>query len=491
MKNRLFILMVFYFGGNVLFAQNNLTNISQDSPDQNIANPEIFNNPKEYFEKYNSTTQLLYNKKDTYWVHDSTYNYNGFGSEWELGYRERFISSELSGDTSISIYMRHSWNEANQSWINKDTIVSKGNDSGYQNIEWPWNSQSQEWADTSRFYSFDENYNTILFVYKNWDYAINEFNWGFKDVFTYDDNGIKTNKLEYNLDLGMNAWVNNSFYTFTYDENENMIQTLVEQWDAVENDWVNFRLILFTYDEYDNQTQQLEQNWDVGLNDWANGGLWMDSYNENNLKIEQLFQYWDFGNDDWLNSSISFYTYDEEWKLTQVFNQQWNIDNEDWVDNYINTYTYNNNESLLHLFSQYWNDELSQWINSSQSLYHYNEAGIQTQVFSQTWDELISEWKNGWKYDYFWSEHEISNIDQTQNATINIYPNPASNKIILSGNIPFENEIVLMFNSIGRLIKTTQLNFQNEIDISDLQKGIYIIQIQTSNRNIIRKLIKN
>ncbi|NOX47010.1 MAG: T9SS type A sorting domain-containing protein, partial [Chlorobi bacterium] len=164
---------------------------------------------------------------------------------------------------------------------------------------------------------------------------------------------------------------------------------------------------------------------------------------------------------------------------------------ENWVDNFINTYTYDENGALLLLFGQYWNVEAGEWINSSQMSIAYNENGNMIENYSQIWDELANEWSNSWKYDYFWSEHELTAIVNNPVESINIYPNPTQGKIKINVNIPLQNTSVRVVSVSGKLLKTISLKSQNEIDISDFQKGIYFLHFQTPKGYFIRKIIKN
>lgn len=78
---------------------------------------------------------------------------------------------------------------------------------------------------------------------------------------------------------------------------------------------------------------------------------------------------------------------------------------------------------------------------------------------------------------------EISAKDKTK---INIIPNPASNSIIITGlTIPQTIEIV---NSIGQLVYSTQMT--EEINISNLEHGLYFVKVKTDNGIIIKKFIK-
>jgi hypothetical protein len=72
-----------------------------------------------------------------------------------------------------------------------------------------------------------------------------------------------------------------------------------------------------------------------------------------------------------------------------------------------------------------------------------------------------------------------------------VYPNPANDKIVVSGLIPNINNELEIVNMNGQIVKKLSVIYtenDSEIDLSDLPKGIYMISV-TGNSNKI-KLVK-
>jgi hypothetical protein len=69
-----------------------------------------------------------------------------------------------------------------------------------------------------------------------------------------------------------------------------------------------------------------------------------------------------------------------------------------------------------------------------------------------------------------------------------LYPNPANNEIniVLPLNETVQIEIA---NSLGRTVRIE--NKRNNIDVSSLPKGIYLIRITREQRTYFKKLIRN
>lgn len=68
-----------------------------------------------------------------------------------------------------------------------------------------------------------------------------------------------------------------------------------------------------------------------------------------------------------------------------------------------------------------------------------------------------------------------------------IYPNPASNSISIKIN-DFRKANYRISNTLGQIIKKGRVS--NSINVSDLNKGIYILDINDGNKSIIKKFIK-
>jgi hypothetical protein len=80
---------------------------------------------------------------------------------------------------------------------------------------------------------------------------------------------------------------------------------------------------------------------------------------------------------------------------------------------------------------------------------------------------------------------DILNIEfQTKNMEHRIFPNPATDYVVIDGIN--EGEIVLIFNVNGQLMKTFYQNVSSQqIDITDLASGTYFVKIGTKVKKLI------
>lgn len=88
---------------------------------------------------------------------------------------------------------------------------------------------------------------------------------------------------------------------------------------------------------------------------------------------------------------------------------------------------------------------------------------------------------------------EIENAGFTSNK-VNLYPNPVKDRLNISLNFALSTNFdVTVFNSIGNIVHTFSLldkkQLNKVIDVSDLNRGIYFVEIKTANEKILRKII--
>lgn len=103
---------------------------------------------------------------------------------------------------------------------------------------------------------------------------------------------------------------------------------------------------------------------------------------------------------------------------------------------------------------------------------------------------------NGNQYDFTQKLYEFQDetspllsFEENKLKKIIISPNPVTNKIKINENLQFFS--LEIYNSLGKKMDTPLFDTQEEIDISHLEKGVYILKMQFKNKKSdIRKIIK-
>ena len=92
--------------------------------------------------------------------------------------------------------------------------------------------------------------------------------------------------------------------------------------------------------------------------------------------------------------------------------------------------------------------------------------------------------------DLTWTCYTTLSTPEENLKNLTIYPNP-TNGNTLYFNLT-KDVTIRMYNVLGKLIKYNKISSKNNnIDISNLPKGIYLLKINSENQFITRKIIKN
>jgi hypothetical protein len=93
--------------------------------------------------------------------------------------------------------------------------------------------------------------------------------------------------------------------------------------------------------------------------------------------------------------------------------------------------------------------------------------------------------------DFVFEEDGTTDVVENKVPEINIYPNPVADFVTISSKNKIES--IALQNLAGITLWSTAYSGMEAVTIpvSGLQKGIYIISIQTSGKIITRKIIKN
>lgn len=87
----------------------------------------------------------------------------------------------------------------------------------------------------------------------------------------------------------------------------------------------------------------------------------------------------------------------------------------------------------------------------------------------------------------------VSALENPNEDIIKLYPNPAFDKIQISlnSNFPESNSSYSIADLTGKIVQSGKINgAKTSVDISDLPTGLYIMNLQTGNKNYFKKIIK-
>lgn len=350
-------------------------------------------------------------------------------------------------------------------------------------------------------YIFDQNNNQTSSTHKNWNTAwVNSI----KDSSIYNSNNKISSKLSYKWNTISKAWVNSIKETTIYDIHGYDSVKLVQVWKStiwvdsvktitsfvingkleqgcqttqksINGTWSNTMKVIFTIDLTDMNAPKtismLMQQWTVGA--------WSDLFRYTNISYRDGYDgMFTYSADMWINNawvnvssrifngnvltedngfSKTITTYDTYFKVLNELVQN-NLNNK-WTTISLKTAKYNaNNLAMYNTIKQFVNDTVSL---SDSTVYYYHNQLTENQKLKQ-------------------------NI-----GSISLFPNPNDGyfKVNSSDAKVYSIEV---YNVSGlKVYCNTRINqiISDEIDLSDLPKGVYFVKIIGATQTVSQKII--
>lgn len=72
---------------------------------------------------------------------------------------------------------------------------------------------------------------------------------------------------------------------------------------------------------------------------------------------------------------------------------------------------------------------------------------------------------------------------RTENAAISIYPNPTTDYITINNEDAVKN--IVLFNMVGRKMRTFTAEKGERYEVSDLPNGLYVVQLFGKNNKVL------
>ncbi|RNL82374.1 T9SS C-terminal target domain-containing protein [Sinomicrobium pectinilyticum] len=89
------------------------------------------------------------------------------------------------------------------------------------------------------------------------------------------------------------------------------------------------------------------------------------------------------------------------------------------------------------------------------------------------------------------AEKSDDNPYGTGSMNLDVYPNPASDRLTISLTAPLENASLYIHNSLGRLIRTEKMSGQEHVlDLGAVPQGVYILTLTSLRTSVVRKIVK-
>lgn len=483
--------------------------------------------PIPHEQKYalDSVIHETFNAQKMIWVNDVrkefAYNMDGklaqtFCCKWDVDNalwkpdKKENFSYDLNGH--LTSHAMHHWDAPHNGWIGLWKMDQQHNTQGklVETIWNSWASWTNNWIPEVRTsFQYDWNGTLIAVIYDLWDFTINQ-------------------------------WVHDYREDLSYDSNNMLSQYLTSGWDLIAGQWVPVRRTMYNYDNTLNLAELMHEVFNPGLAQWIGEYRHDYQWNALGLQTEDIYSEWRTTTAQWEPKTKINFSYNTSGKPVEIVCSIWKTGNQ-WIGNWKEEYDYTVSGSLLNyryyefletsanwtlackceamsdLYGNtiqkkwfFWDYVMQQWIGSeyTEVAYQYNFPLCQTSAPSALCEELDSichvpqtlihhGWSHSlhsWEYNnmstYFCSVLEVTGIHpHTDSGPVFLYPNPANNFThFVWQDGSFSKELTLM-NSTGGLVLTRNITSGEKISLSQLPKGLYFYQLQSSNHNANGTLI--
>ncbi|MFT5970696.1 MAG: hypothetical protein ACI8ZO_001211 [Flavobacteriales bacterium] len=166
----------------------------------------------------------------------------------------------------------------------------------------------------------------------------------------------------------------------------------------------------------------------------------------------------------------------------------------------------------------FWSDDLSEWQLDRQYTFSHDQNKLMSDVFSIPMNRNLMvdnyEWDlfghqnavNNYtkyrieenelapyrKYEVFYSDYNPLNIENDRRHNLNIYPNPTLDVLKIEGLTASKISFIKLYDMLGNIQLIKEINTSSlSLNISNLNSGVYFLNIEQDGANTVRKIIKH
>lgn len=394
------------------------------------------------YESYNNADSSWFGESRSEYFYDNRgnstsalyYSWNGNTGSWKLESRDHVTFNDL-GKWTLSV--EDSWVDSTGEWLPYYMGTAEYNENGRigTSYSYKWDTTNNLWINNSKGErSYNASGQMVLVEFFDWDLVTNAWIPSDKDEYVFDAEGNEIQTIYSGWDKTSGQYVYVDKYETTFDTKGNPLSLIYSQWDEQAETW----LPLFKEDEeYDNDriAGWFYYTWDVSTTSWVPQERGENQFDSFGNRIESLGYFYDNVTAQWVNNFKRTYTFNTSYLLNELYMPYWM-----WTSSFeVNEFT----GSVL----SRWVDSLSAWVPASRSIYEYSDI-------------------NG------------SGIQEEPQPSLRIYPNPATDRILIESDQSLESACFELYDAQGRKILSRVLSGNaNTVPTSTLAKGSYYFRI--------------
>lgn len=325
--------------------------------------------------------------------------------------------------------------------------------------------------------------------------------WNITDRFqkVYDDHDNLIAERYYNSYNDTLKIYSQNRYDITYDANGNKTSNSEYSWNPNSEEWDSFYKSEWSYDDSNRIISDARYSWDYQKESWSGNSKTEKVFDDSSRVICDTRYFWDYENENWYGNRKTETTYDTNGNKTSQALIYWNVDANKWIPDYKDEYYFNNvNERTKHIYYK-WNQLSELWdvefvIYDTKYNYLLDDSNNLILYESIQWDENLLIWRAIEKNYFYYSTHQMNptaiRAITSEMECVSVYPNPFRDILVIETNVK-ELELFITDISGGKIINRQLHNLRNEINLSDLNSGLYVISLNDGKKMVYnQKLIK-
>ena len=302
-------------------------------------------------------------------------------------------------------------------------------------------------------------------------------------LYTYNILDLLTESIEFDWNVGEQAWLNSRRNTRTYTAGGELLTNLNQDWGS--NDWVNDTREIYYFSTAELPDSSIGMMWN-GADEWQFTNKAFYDWNAAGLLEDAIYSV--FIDNAWRPNSRLTNTY-TAFDALDVSTRYVYYNPQTWVPYARETNVYNADEQLTELQIETYYAETENWVYNFRVSYTYNGDGTLHQEIYANFDEALSFFVPVARNTYFYGDYALG-LGEEAFATVDIFPNPTQADVQIRFEQATTAELILTDLQGKTLSATAVSGLTATISLEVLPAGTYLLNIRSGNQNGVRRIVK-
>ncbi|HLO58151.1 MAG TPA: T9SS type A sorting domain-containing protein [Bacteroidales bacterium] len=356
---------------------------------------------------------------------------------------------------------------ANESNDNPDSTISRV-------------QKQNTWMPSSKLvFSYDENGRKTETMQFYWDTVAISWQQMIHTYHSYDANGNMTSEFRFALNPATDKWDTVSNYTRLYINNA-IYSWVYDSWDPANHEWYHAMKGEYDYNESGDEITYITFNWNAQASAWDSSYLCRMKMNSSGKDSTGEYFKWNTSGSNWESWYTYDYYYDENGNDTLIAYH--NYGETEFIDHS----EFDENGFRTSLTTYKWIDGDWQEVARTEYIPGTNGKTVLSTWFS--WDTSLDKWVPVFQ-DQNYYEGESTKNNNVVNSGLIVFPNPASECIQIKLTDSTTPAIFELYDLNGKRMLQQLVTSGYSIPVSYLSHGLYLYQLHMGNDVFSGKIV--